>query len=322
MIPYQDDSTLKLKETYDFQGWSLSKTGKVINPDTYVITSNETFYAIFKLVEDVTKVVHYDWFTFREITVSDYGYGVPGHDTSTFNKTGLWIQPADGVTLRGKVTIPRSYQGKDVIALNSFGGRHKITHVFMENGNGKAPLVSLGSQAFWSGDYETRSTIKYFDFANSSLRTIENQAFQGCDLDAELLELDSLTDLFYVGDGAFNAGITFNNPTTLILPSSLQCVKQGAFTYLTGSSGTMNQSTFQIGTQTKPSKLDLALLTTAEDQFPRFEQNPPGFASIIFYSDLYNSPTDSVIMNNGGLVMTVNQAFEFYSDLQSEISVL
>lgn len=322
MIPYQDDSNLKLKQTYDFQGWSLSKTGKVIDPSTYVITSNETLYATFKLVEDVTKVVHYDWFSFREITISDYGYGVPGHDASSFNKTGLWVQPAEGIILRGKVTIPRTYQGKEVITLNGFGRDHKITHLFMESGNGKAPLAALGSQAFWSGSYETRGTIKYFDFANTSLRIIENYAFQGCNLDADLLELDSLNDLFYIGDGAFNAGITINNPTTLILPSNVQCVKQGAFAYLTANSGALSQSTLQIGTATNPSKLDLALLTTAEDQFPRFEQNTPGFASVIFYSDLYNSPTDSVVMNGGNLIMTVNQAFEFYSDLSTEISVL
>jgi hypothetical protein len=113
----------------------------------------------------------------------------------------------------------------------------------MESGNGKAPLAALGSQAFWSGSYETRGTIKYFDFANTSLRIIENYAFQGCNLDADLLELDSLNDLFYIGDGAFNAGITINNPTTLILPSNVQCVKQGAFAYLTANSGALSQST-------------------------------------------------------------------------------
>ena len=321
-IPYQDDSSLGLKETYDFQGWSLSKTGKIIDPSTYVITSDETLYAIFKLVEDCTKIVHYEWFEFRDITISDYGYGVPGHDQSSYNKKGWWVYPVDSVTLKGKVTIPRMYQGKEVLTISGFGGRHQITHVFMENGTGKAPLSALGSETFWSGSYETRGTLKYFDFANTSLRIINNQAFQGCVLDANLLEMDSLKDLFYVGDAAFNAGIRIHEPTTIILPSSIKCVKQGAFNYLDASNAAISQSVLQIGTASNPSKLDLSLMCTAEDQFPRFEQNSPGFASVMFYSELYNSPTDTVVMNGGSLKMTVDQAFQYYSYVQTQIDVL
>jgi hypothetical protein len=146
----------------------LSKTGKIIDPTTYIITSDETLYAIFKLVEDCTKVVHYDWFNFSLNSVYESNTGVNGHKEVI---NGYYCSPK--VNLKGKITIPRKYNGQDVVRIGDFNGTdQKITHVFMESGTGKAPLAQVDSMAF-----NNVNTLRYFDFANTSLRIIEANAF-------------------------------------------------------------------------------------------------------------------------------------------------
>ena len=310
-IPWQDDSMLSLKQTYDFQGWSLSKTGKIIEPSNYTITSDENLFAIFKLVEDVTKIVHYEWFNFQLNEVYEANTGVRGH---TQVIKGYLCQPK--VSLKGKVTIPRKYNGQDVIRVGGFDNYdQKVTHVFMESGTGKAPLLQVDSLGF-----ALVNTLKYFDFANTSLRIIEPQAFQMCNLEADLIELSSLNSLFYVGETAFQGGIIFNTPTTLILPSSIEAIAASAFTYFSSGSS-ITSSTLQIGTASNPSKLDLGLIVTDADQFIRFEQNVPGFQSIIFYSNLYTSPMDPVV-TSGNFTFTVADAFGFNVDSRPPISML
>lgn len=310
-IPWQDDSALSLKQTYDFQGWSLSKTGKIIDPTTYIITSDETLYAIFKLVEDCTKVVHYDWFNFSLNSVYESNTGVGGHKEVI---NGYYCSPK--VNLKGKITIPRKYNGQDVVRIGDFNGTdQKITHVFMESGTGKAPLAQVDSMAF-----NNVSTLRYFDFANTSLRIIEANAFQMCNLEADWIEMENLDKLFFIGDQAFQGGIIFNTPTNLILPSSIEAITQAAFTYFSSGSS-IASSTLQIGTSSKPSKLDLSLIVTAEDQYARFEQNRPGFQSVIFYSGLYSQPTDEVTMSNG-LTATVADAFGYDVNSRPPISIL
>lgn len=301
-IPYQDDSQLLLKQTYDFQGWSLSKTGKIINPSTYIITSDEVFYAIFKLVEDCTKVIHYDWFNFDLSSVQEANTGVPGH---TAVIEGYVCSPK--VSMKGKITIPRKYNGKDVIRLSSFNNNQQITHVFMEKGIGRAPLAQIDAETFQGQDVYNPNPLKYFNFADTSLRIIYANAFKLCSLEASLMELDTLDSLFYVDEFAFQGGITFNNPTTLILPSNLEAIAQGAFTYFSNNSGISN-SILQIGTASKPSKLNLSLRVNSVDQFNRFEQNAD-FQSIYFYSNLYTQPTEIVTTFDGSPV-TVQDAFQ------------
>ena len=185
----------------------------------------------------------------------------------------------------------------------------------MESGTGKAPLAQIDSMAFTNV-----STLKYFDFANTSLRIIESDAFKMCNLEADLIQMSELNKLFFIGDYAFQGGIIFNIPTTLILPSSIEAITQGALTYF-NSGSSIASSTLQIGTASNPSKLDLSLIVTGEDQFARFEQNRPGFQSVIFYSNLYSQPTDIVVMSNG-LSATVADAFGFDANKRPDINIL
>ena len=299
-VPYQDDSALALKATYDFQGWSLSKTGKIVDPSTYIITSDEKLYAIFKEVEDVTTIVHPEWFDFIETTYSDSILGLEGYNYET---SGLLAMPK--LKLKGKVTIPRTYNGKNVIEISGFSPSdsdyaHEVTHIFMESGNGKAPLLAVKSHAFYEA-----ATLVYFDFANTSIRSIERNAFRKCNLEADDMTLDS-TELINVGQGAFQNGINFSKTTTLILPSSLVAVSEAGFKFLNGSA--RGASTLQIGSASKASKLDLSINVGTASAFNRFAQSNPSFASVEFYSELYDLATDTVTLSNG-LELEVQDAF-------------
>ncbi len=61
----------------------------------------------------------------------------------------------------------------------------------------QAPLLAVKSHAFYEA-----ATLKYFDFANTSIRSIERNAFRKCNLEADDMTLDN-TELINVGQGAF-----------------------------------------------------------------------------------------------------------------------
>jgi hypothetical protein len=166
-MPHKDDSSLSLYETYEFKGYSMSVGGDLINLSTILVTEDEEFYAIFEKIDDVRKIVHEDWFEQdgKEVTITE--------SYSGYTATGIILKPKRILT--GKITIPRKFNGKDVIALSGFNtpaeretSLHTITHVFMEKQSdmdSKAPLCKINGDAF-----ETVKTLKYFDFEGASVK--------------------------------------------------------------------------------------------------------------------------------------------------------
>jgi hypothetical protein len=68
-IPYKPEAaTYDLKEANNFIGYGL--TSQAITPvsEEYVVGSNQDLYAIFEKVEDITQVIHYDWFNYVPYT--------------------------------------------------------------------------------------------------------------------------------------------------------------------------------------------------------------------------------------------------------------
>ena len=142
-IPWKPDgSDYTLKQTNDFIGYGL--TAKAITPVVpadYTVSNNQEFFAIFKKVDDITKVVHPEWFQVYEAsytineTYSDY---LP-EGSSAEVVYGLAIAPK--VNLRGKITIPSTWGAEKTPIIkigakfatdNSSGLTHNITHVFCE----------------------------------------------------------------------------------------------------------------------------------------------------------------------------------------------
>ena len=282
LIPYRSDAQLGLYETYDFQGYSLAPDGALFDVVSMTVSSDEEYYAIFKLVEDVRKVVHPEWFTIvnNNFTYDEHAV-LPGSDYYT---SGLSICPA--VKLKGKITIPRYINGYPVVSLVDFDTlEQEITHVFMEHSDeesGRAPLTVIQYECFNDVD-----TLKYFDFTNSNIRYVESGGFRRCSLDPSINRLD-LAPLQVVGPRGFNQGFTFTEATTLLIPSCLKRVSENGFTNLFTYPG----STLQIGTQEVFSDLDLGQGINGNN-YKQFAQNNP-FKYIYFYSNLYDDETDIV----------------------------
>ena len=305
-LPFKDDSQLGLYETYDFKGWSSSIGGELVDLSTITVTSDEEFYAIFEKVDDVRKIVHYDWF---EATPYDYDEAQWEFMKSNYKTSGLMIYPKGHSTgkplaLRGKITIPRRINGVNVIGLGSFpeSDGHEITHVFMEDdGSGtRAPLTMIGSRAF-----QFVETLKYFDFANSSVRFINTYAFQRCSLDMNLMSFAD-APLRGVNGYAFNQGFTASTPTTVHIPATLIYAGSLAFQYGFMPAG----SNLQIGDPDNMSILDLSYSVNASSYEKFVQKEAYLFTNVDFYSAVYETNAwDTILYESGNDKVTVQMCF-------------
>lgn len=307
-IPYRDASDLSLYEAYDFNGYSLTPGGEATAVEKMLSISDRSFYAAFKKVSDIRKIIHPEYF----VEAAGYSYSRDSQfmeDTSIpYEEYDRVPQPAipnltaseccqlklkDGLVLRGKITIPTEFNGKPVVSIN-FGrttadGKmtscgQEITHVFMQDST-KSKLYEVAAGCFYDC-----STLKYFDF--TSVRYIETGAFYKCSLNPDLFKLGENT--YYVGQDGFNQGILFDSITTLYLPSNLRYVLNLGFTNFKGS---IDGNTLQIGTKAKPSKL---VIDYGGVQITnRFGQNGKLFTTFKIYSEKYKSMDQKVGTYNG-----------------------
>jgi hypothetical protein len=312
-VPYKDDSGLDLYGTYNFIGYSSSVGGEIIDVTKIEVSSNEDFFANFEEVEDVRTIVHTDWFTCTD----EWTYE-EGSLNSDYTQTGVTITPA--LKLRGKITIPRTFQGKPVMAIGGFRcdnlkqgeDPYRVTHIFMEKADdgSKAPLCVVVANAF-----RGMSTLKYFDFGSCNLRAIQSFGFNSCSLDADLIDL-RLAPLQQVQNNAFNQGITSSKPTTLFIPASLKLVGNTGFANLRMFPG----SNLEVGAEGELSDLNLEMGTTTSGYF-KFTQNSYPFSKIYFYSKLYDSKLD-IAFSSGSKEITVEQCFVDAYDTTAELEVI
>ena len=306
-VPYKDDSGLQLLQSWNFKGYSLTSTGKVVEDITSLkVTSNRQFYAQFDLVEDIRQVVHPEWF---EGTLLPYAEGNEAlFEDKLSGIKGITLSPV--ASMRGKITIPRTWKhsdGKtyDVLCLTGFKTiGNNITHVFMErqaNDTTPAPLLRLETSCF-----EENPSLVYFDFGGSSLRIIGQAAFRKCSkLDFNLLDLTSNT-LRQINYNAFNNcgnGQTAN----VVLSGSIFHIANNAFVgWDLGTS-----SVLTIGSKENPSVLDLSKGVTGVKQAKKFLCS--GLSNVIFYSTRYSG--DDYVMTAGATELTV---YDFFTDAPND----
>lgn len=300
-IPYKSDDQLDKYMTYSFEGYAYSKTATSgLKADIYPVTNNMELYAIFKAIS-VYQNVHEDYWLFDLVSSNAYGSVYDNITEYQINK-GYIISPNNNKNLRGKVTIPATYNGLPVykIANNAFEKNHSITHVFFETGS---KLRVIGDRAFLG------SNIKFFEFTNE-LRRIEGYAFS----EASILEPDNTNtynfgnNLYYLGTHAFNQALNFNgNAVTFLLPSTLKTIGYYAISNLRYPAV---NSTIMIGQPGEFSDLDLSNAPGSgnDTQYKRISDQTLGvFQKVTFYSKIYNSADDLIKLDVWDINYTVGQ---------------
>lgn len=288
MIPYKpDEPSYDLKETNNFIGYGLTTQSITPVANDYTVSNEQNFYAIFEKAEDVSTIVHKDWFTFTEgVYQYDEFYSQYAPKPSVGTVTGYAITPKIG--LRGKITIPAEYNGKPVIKINNYFAtdptsnlQHNITHVFCEKGS---QLLEIGDYAF------DRTPLKYFDFSQNTVRAIGMHAFEAAQLDAINFKLSD--NLFFVGEFAFNAGIVSNEKVIIRIPSNVTLVYNYGFNNpLVGAGSTweIGDAPGEDGIIQNYSKLDLAWPALSFDYLNKFTADDGIMVNVIFRTEKYTS---------------------------------
>lgn len=292
-IPEKEYTGNVLTGAYNFKGYSSLQGSSILVDESYVITNHKSFYAVFELLDDISTVVHYDWFEYEP-----YGYDEERTDISTIllsneerikriAKEDAWlIKPKTGLTLKGKVTIPAYYQNKPIIALSSFNKQH-VTHVFFEKvNNEKHPLKVISENAFYESSY-----IQYVDFKNTQLRQIEANAFWKCtNLNISNFKLND--EIIAIGDRAFAGAFNVTDITiTIQIPANLRVVGNRGFANFNGTN-TNGNWTLRIGTEENKSLLNLAfdsLISSSSNNHQPFRQNSKVYDSVEFYTEKYTN---------------------------------
>ena len=285
-IPYKDSSALKLKEAYDFQGYGLIKTATTPISLKATVTNDQNFYAIFKLVEDISTVVHPDWFSYETI-------GNINLPDGTYIPSGIQIIPKR--TLKGKITIPASYNNQKIVSIGDFNNCLGLTHVFMEKGS-KVQHIDANT-------FQNLMELKYFDFSLNTIQYIGESAFLNCPLINTNIGNAVQRVERYAFNGAFCPEVTH-----LTLPASLRQIDEYAFCYLSIAYG----ASLQIGSDSAYSYLDFSRSYASDASgIPVFfwQNQAQMFATIVFFSKFYDSPTTKITHSGTGKVFEVEECF-------------
>lgn len=302
-IPYKEYQGSELKSAYNFIGYALLRDSSTKVPDDYIVANDQSFFAIFEYVSDISTVVHYeDWFTFTSWAYTkDKDYSNIGIITAEEkylqyqdDNSAYMIKPK--VKLRGKITIPAKYNGKPIVAIGGFGGsnnafQHEVTHIFCEQGSS---LFEIQANAF-----AFLTSLKYFDFSQNTVRYVGQYAFQGCEnLDASLnsqneSQFQLSSEIFFIGEYGFQNALRSTTVTEITLPSKLVLIGTLGFAYQNVIEG----STLRIGSETQPSDLQLLdpNVTTNTFTISKFLQNDGyRYKNIYFFSKRYESVDDEI----------------------------
>jgi hypothetical protein len=196
-IPYKSDKHLPLTETYAHIGYGLREDSEpTIFTDDDIIINNKIYYAIFEQ-KNVYDNIHVEYFEGVEGNYGVYENNFVPLDTEYAINRGIYIKPKQDLKLRGKITIPKTFQHLPVIGISqgAFANMEKITHIFIEGADDESTQLRIIQ---YNAFYEC-SNLEYFDFPNS-LREIGFTAFYGVPLKP------SNDGVFSFGDHIYSIG--------------------------------------------------------------------------------------------------------------------
>ena len=298
-IPYKDSSLLPLEETYAFLGYNTNEEldhGIVFNPDD-IVTGTKNYYAIFKRVSVYDKLnIHEDYFDFSETS-----YNSGDDPYSQYHITGYRITTKPDLNLKGKITIPLTYNNQPVISIGVFSNNPNITHIFIDGNDKQCKIRRIEEQAF--NNENNKLKLKYFEFPDS-LRIIGRKAFAQTNLIPNLANHYNFGQYLYkIGSRAFNRALKFENTAFVVLPASLSILESYAFSNFSNAN-----VTFIIGKANEYSNLDLSKTLYIENSSADVSKasdvcalrfNYPANILVEFYSLKYNNLEEEITSTFG-----------------------
>lgn len=289
IVPYRNDSDLGKYQSYDFKGYSLSKnnTGSVVDLSSIKASRDVVFYAHFEQIPDVRKIIHPEYFTYK-----DTYYNEQGRDWEDAS-----FEIADGVILRlnvavkGKITIPAQFNGKPVIALDSTfssstnlegggpGLGDGLTYIFFEEGS----VIREFQQYAFTGN-PNLIEVEYPE----SLRQIGDSCFRNC---PKIIIPNNYigNNIVRLGKNCYTAsGKSYTTPiTNLSVGESVVVLDYGAFAYL-GRAITE----LWLGSEEKPSRVDFSYTNIVDGKKVFLANQDTPISALYFYSGGRYTKTD------------------------------
>lgn len=280
-LPYKPSNALADDKVFKFIGYSDEADGSnIVDITEFLAVKDYVFYAVHEEASVYDNVLDSKYFSF-----TNYTYSIMGEDNN-YRLEGYMLEPAPGVMLRDKITIPKEYNDKPVVAISNFYDQ-EITHMYFEQGH---ELREIASPAFYNNaNGQTCSTLKYFEFIDS-IRKIGKWAFRDVLLEMSTCFLPK--HLYHLGAYAFTNAFKSSEPFNLYIGSELEIMDTRAIANIESipSSGNV----MFIGAEGEPSQLNFEKSVEPDDS--RFIYTPYNTFTINFYSNNYTSG-DSVVYN-------------------------
>lgn len=238
---HPNENSLSVYETYRFLGFTQNSQNTIVTSESQAnlvdfskltAVKNYKFYAVFMKMNVHDNVTDLSKFKFTEITYDDTLYG--GEDSS-YNISGVMLEPKPGVKLSGKITLPTEYEGKPVIVLSGFANM-KLTGVYWNNPQGDNPNCrQIGTNGFQDAGVESAdgvARISMFEFP-SGLRYIGENAFAN----DRMNNLDTINRLgkapiIRIDSRAFALGFDLTTPINeFCIPGTVQRLGDRAFMF-------------------------------------------------------------------------------------------
>ena len=268
-LPSKPADGLDIKSVWGFAGWALKTApGRVLDMSTVHPIMDYEFIAVYEEKSVYSNVIDNAYLSFV-----DYG-------------DGYYVSAASGVKLSGKVTLPSTYNNKNIIGIgtNGFNSQSGLTHIFFANGNSNL-VATVGEGAF----NECENLVYYEMSTVATDITLKNNSFRYTQV-IQSLTLDELTMFFsnvtQIEQNVF--AINFNSGNfglqTLYLSGKLTYIDGGAFT------NHKNLQTVYIGSSSEPTKLK----TVGDGPFKGCAANCTSF-NITYYYDSTNVLSETIL---------------------------
>lgn len=215
ILPSKPADGLDLTSVWGFAGWALKTApSRILDMNAVHPIMDYEFIAVYETKSVYNNVIDSAYLSFIDYT------------------DGYYVGAANDVQLSGKITLPSTYNGKDItgISLNGFARQTNITHIFFANGsNNKVSVISENA-------FNECTNLIYYEMGNGAEKVyLNNNCFRYTQI-LPNLSLDEQQSFFSkvvrIQQNVFSVNFNTGNFSlqTLKLSDTIETLDSGAFT--------------------------------------------------------------------------------------------